>query len=91
MKRSKLERFVEILKLLAINGPLIPEQIMGKSNINSIVLKEDLCFLVKQGLVKEQAISKGRIVFEVSQQGINVLTYFREIKQMLTIVGAVQS
>ena len=57
---------------------------MYKANLNCSVLKEDLSFLVKQGLVEERTIGKAKIVFAVTQRGINVLKYFQELKQDAT-------
>ena len=79
MRRSHLEIYVEIISLLAQQGPLKLTHIMYKANLNCSVLKEDLSFLVKQALVEERTIGKDRIVFAVTQRGINVLKYFREL------------
>ena len=80
MKRSHLETYVEIVSLLAQKGPLELTHIMDKVNLNCSVLKEDLGFLVKQGLVEERAFGKDRIFFAVTQRGINVLKYFLGLK-----------
>jgi len=50
------------------------------------VLKEYLDYLLKQGLVEERIIGKGRVVFAVTERGITVLKYFHELKQALPIV-----
>jgi predicted transcriptional regulator len=59
---------------------------MYKANVNCSVLKEYLDFLIKQNLVEERTIGKRRIVYAVTQRGITVLKYFRELKQVLPIV-----
>ncbi len=86
MRRSKLEMYVDILKVLAHRGPLKLTHIMYKANVNCSVLKEYLDFLIKQGLVEERTMGKARVVFAVTQRGITVLKYFRELKQVLPIV-----
>ena len=86
MRRSKLEMYVDILKVLAHRGPLKLTHIMYKANVNCSVLKEYLDFLIKQGLVEERTIGKARVVFAVTQRGITVLKYFRELKMVLPIV-----
>ena len=86
MKRSKLEMYVDILQVLAQRGPLKVTHIMYKANVNFSVLKEYLDFLLKQGLVEERTIRKQRIVYAVTQRGITVLKYFKELKQVLPIV-----
>ena len=86
MKRSKLEMYVDILTVLAHKGPLKLTHIMYKANVNCSVLKEYLDFLIKQGLVEERTMRKQRLVYAVTQKGITVLKYFKELKQMLPIV-----
>lgn len=86
MRRSKLEMYVDILKVLAQRGPLKLTHVMYKANVNCSVLKEYLEFLIKQNLVEERTIGKRRVVYVVTQRGITVLKYFRELKQVLPIV-----
>ena len=86
MRRSKLEMYIDILKVLAQRGPLKLTHVMYKANVNCSVLKEYMVFLIKQGLVEEKAIGKRRVVYAVTQRGIMVLKYFRELKQVLPIV-----
>ena len=86
MRRSKLETYVDILKVLAHRGPLKLTHIMYKANVNCSVLKEYLDFLLKQGLIEERMMHKGRVVFAATQRGITVLKYFRELQQALPIV-----
>lgn len=86
MRRSKLEMYIDILKVLAQRGPLKLTHIMYKANVNCSVLKEYLDFLIKQNLVEERMAGKRRIVYAVTQRGIMVLKYFRELKQVLPIV-----
>jgi predicted transcriptional regulator len=59
---------------------------MYKANVNCSVLKEYLDFLIKQDLVEERTIGKRRVVYAITQRGITVLKYFRELKQVLPIV-----
>ena len=86
MRRSKLEMYIDILKVLAQRGPLKLTHVMYKANVNCSVLKEYMEFLIKQGLVEEQTVGKRRLVYTVTQRGIMVLKYFRELKQVLPIV-----
>ena len=86
MRRSKLEMYVDILSVLAHRGPLKLTHVMYKANVNCSVLKEYLDFLIKQGLVEEHTIRKQRTVYAVTQRGITVLKYFKELKQALPIV-----
>jgi len=86
VRRSKLEMYVDILSVLAHKGPLKLTHVMYKANVNCSVLKEYLDFLLKQGLVEERTVGKQRVVYAVSQRGITVLKYFKELKQVLPIV-----
>jgi predicted transcriptional regulator len=86
VRRSKLEMYVDILSVLAHRGPLKLTHVMYKANVNCSVLKEYLDFLMKHGLIEERTVGKRRVVYAVSQRGITVLKYFKELKQVLPIV-----
>ena len=60
MRRSKMEMYIDILKVLAQNGPLKLTHVMYKANVNCSVLKEYLDFLIKQNLIEEQVTPKKR-------------------------------
>jgi predicted transcriptional regulator len=78
--------YVDILTVLAHKGPLKLTHVMYKANVNCCVLKEYLEFLIKQGLIEERNVGKQRIVYAVTQRGITVLKYFKELKQALPII-----
>jgi len=86
MRRSKLEMYIDILRVLAQKGPLKLTHIMYKANVNCSVLKEYLDFLIKQELVEEKTVGKKRIVYAVTEKGLKVLKYFRELKVMLPVI-----
>jgi len=86
MRRSKLEMYIDILKVLSQRGPLKLTHIMYKANVNCSVLKEYLDFLILQNLVEERTAGKKRVVYAVTQKGITVLKYFRELKSILPII-----
>lgn len=86
MRRSKLEMYIDILKVLAHRGPLKLTHIMYKANVNCSVLKQYLEFLIKQNLVEEKTVGKRRVVYVITQRGITVLKHFRELKQVLPII-----
>jgi predicted transcriptional regulator len=86
LRRSKLEMYVDILKVLAHKGPLKLTHIMYKANVNCSVLKEYLDYLTKQGLIEQRTLGKAKVVFAVTQRGITVLKYFHELKQVLPLV-----
>jgi predicted transcriptional regulator len=82
MRRSKLEIYIDILNVLALKGQLKLTHIMYKSNVNCKVLKEQLEFLIKNGLVEEKMLRKERTVYGITSKGIQVLKYFKEIEQI---------
>ena len=84
MRRSKLEMYIDILKVLALKGPLKLTHIMNKANVNGVVLTEYLDSLIEKGLVEERTIKDRSTVFAVTQRGINLLKVFREFTQVLT-------
>ncbi|MCK4424150.1 transcriptional regulator [Candidatus Bathyarchaeota archaeon] len=86
MRRSKLEMYIDILKVLAHRGPLKLTHIMYKANVNCSVLKQYLEFLIKQNLVEERNVGKRRVVYAITPRGITVLKHFRELKQVLPII-----
>ena len=85
MRRSKMEIHLDILRTLAQKGPLKLTHIMYKSNVNCCVLKEYLDFLIEQELVEEKTIKKEKIVYTITEKGLTVLKYFRELQIMLPI------
>jgi predicted transcriptional regulator len=86
MRRSKLEMYIDILKVLSHRGPLKLTHIMYKANVNCSVLKQYLDFLIQQNLVEERTIGKKRTVYAVTQRGITVLKHFRELKTVLPLI-----
>ena len=82
MRRSKLEMYVDILQVLALKGQLKLTHIMYKSNVNCKVLKSQLDFLVKNGLVEEGILRREKIFYAITPKGITILKSFTEIKQM---------
>jgi predicted transcriptional regulator len=87
MRRSKMEMHLDILKTLAQKGPLKLTHIMYKANVNCSVLKQYLDFLTQQKLVEEKTLTKERIVYEITEKGLTVLKYFRELQIMLPVIA----
>lgn len=87
-RRSKLEIYVDILKVLAKNGPLKLTHIMYKTNVNCTVLKQFLDSLSKQSLIEEQAFHRKKqqkIVYAITERGRTALKHFREISLNLPL------
>ena len=84
MRRSRMERYIDILSVLAHTGPLKLSHIMYKSNFNGSILKDYLDFLIKQGFVEERTVKKNHRVFAVTQRGVTVLNHFRDLRQEIS-------
>ena len=85
MRRSKLEMYIDILQVLAFKGQLKLTHIMYKSNVNCKVLKSQLDFLLKNGLVEERILRKEKIVYAITPKGMSTLKAFTQIKQVFPI------
>jgi predicted transcriptional regulator len=84
LRRSKLEVYVDILKVLS-QRPLRLTRIMQKVNLNYNVLIECIDFLLKQKLVEKRKLSESRVFFEINPEGIAVLKYFRQLEKAFSI------
>jgi predicted transcriptional regulator len=81
-----MEMHLDILRTLAQKGPLKLTHIMYKANVNCCVLKEYLDFLTQQNLVEEKTLRKERIVYKITEKGLTVIKYFRELQIMLPVL-----
>jgi predicted transcriptional regulator len=89
MRRSKMEMYIDILKVMAQNGPMKLTHIMYKANVNCSVLKQNLDFLIQQNLIEEQVVHKKRnktkISYAITEKGRTVIKYFNEVNRALHI------
>jgi predicted transcriptional regulator len=89
MRRSKMEMYIDILKVLAQNGPMKLTHVMYKANVNCSVLKQNLDFLIEQNLLEEQITPKRRnrtkIRYAITEKGRTVIKYFNEVNRALQI------
>ena len=84
-----MEMYIDILKVMAQNGPMKLTHIMYKANVNCSVLKENLDFLLQQNLIKEQITIKKRnktkVRYAITEKGRTVIKYFNEVNRALQI------
>ena len=89
MRRSKMEMYIDILKVMAQNGPMKLTHVMYKANVNCSVLKENLDFLLQQNLIQEQITVKKRnktkVRYAITEKGRTVIKYFNEVNRVLQI------
>ncbi len=84
--QSKLEMYLDILKVLRYNGPLTLNQILKKTNLEKTIFNKHIDFLTKQGMVEKRAAKTNNVVFVVTQRGTNVLGYFKEFARAPPLV-----
>jgi len=84
-----MEMYIDILKVLAQNGPMKLTHVMYKANVNCSVLKQNLDFLIEQNLLEEQITPKRRnrtkIRYAITEKGRTVIKYFNEVNRALQI------
>ena len=84
-----MEMYIDVIKVLAQNGPLKLTHVMYKANVNCSVLKEYLDFLIQQRLIEEQIFRKRRnktkVRYAITERGRKVLNYFNEVNRAFQI------
>ena len=60
--------------------------VMYKANVNCSVAKEYLNFLIQKELVVERIVGKKRIGYAITDRGLTVVRYFRELKRLLPVM-----
>ncbi|HUK84527.1 MAG TPA: winged helix-turn-helix domain-containing protein [Candidatus Acidoferrum sp.] len=83
---SKLEMYVDILKVLAESGPLKASHIAVEANVTINTLKGYLEFLIKQGLIEEHIVGKSNAAYIATSRGTSVINFFKELDKTLTIL-----
>ena len=85
-RRSKIEICIEILTILSHRGLSKITHIMYDSNTNCGVLKTNLTYMIKQGLVEKKIVGHDRVAYIITTKGTSILTAFKELRQVLPIV-----
>jgi predicted transcriptional regulator len=83
---SKLEMYVDILKVLDESGPIKASHIAVETNVGINSLKGYLEFLIKQGLIEERLVGKRDTLYSNTSRGASVIKFFTELDKMLTVV-----
>jgi len=86
MRRSKIEIYMEILSILSQRGLSRITHIMYDSNTNCSLLKENLIFMIKQGLVEEKFVGHDRVAYCITLRGVSILHSFKELQTVLPII-----
>jgi len=64
---------LDILKILASQGPKKLTQLVHKTDLSQSVLKQHLDFLMQQNLVEKQNLGKGKVFYAITERGLKVL------------------
>jgi len=73
MQKSKLKICIEILCILASNGPMKLSQLTTKVELNETRLEQHLKLLQKRDLVERQNLGKNQIFYVLTERGLKVL------------------
>jgi predicted transcriptional regulator len=87
VRRSKLDIMLSVLSTVK-EGVDKPTRIMYATNLSWNPLKEVLSRMVKQELLREIEVpgnKRSRRRYEVTEKGVNVLTYFEGASEILGI------
>jgi predicted transcriptional regulator len=80
-----MEMCISTLEALAYYGPMQITKITYKANLNCGQLKDILEGLIQKKLVEERILRKNDVVYAATPKGKTILSYFEEIKEMLSI------
>ena len=81
MPKNKLEMYVGVLKILAQNYSPETSHFADLINLGTNGLKKCVGFLLKQGLVENRKLNNNKEVYLITQRGIRVLEFFKQLNQ----------
>ena len=87
--RSKLEITLIVLSLVR-DGVDKPTRIMYAANLSWNSVQSILCNLVRQGLLREVELIKGKRTlrrYNIVEKGLSVLRYFEEAPALIDVKG----
>lgn len=90
MRRSKLETYEAILEAL-VKRPLKIDRLAYKVNLDCVVLRKNLDFLIENGLIEERFLAKGTS-YAATERGTSVFKtldfqkYFKKIQATLMAI-----
>ncbi|MCP8316227.1 MAG: hypothetical protein H3Z51_05105 [archaeon] len=84
IRRSKFERLIDILRVVASVGLIKQTHIMYKANLTWDELKKDLQWLIDLKLIERTVISEG-IFYKITNLGSDALSHFEKIELILKL------
>ena len=82
IRRSKLERLIDILRVIASSNLIKQTHIMYKANLTWDELKKDLQWLMDLKLIGRTLMSEG-IFYRITNLGSDALSHFEKIELIL--------
>ena len=73
--KTKLEQYLDVLKLLSSQGPVTLQFIVQQTAFNSDLAAENLNILINQNLVEKEANKYG-MLYSISNRGEKVVSFF---------------
>ena len=83
IRRSKIEVFADVMKVVAEEGEIRRTRVMYKANLAWKVLKEALDFLEEKGILQSESKETG-IFVSLTNEGYGVLRRFNELEEIFT-------
>jgi predicted transcriptional regulator len=90
IRRSKIEVFADVLKVVAEESEIRRTRIMYRANLAWKVLKEALDFLEAKGMLTSETKDSGVFV-SLTDEGYGVLRRFNELEEAFTKPAVVMS
>ena len=81
-KRSRLERYIDILKVVDEFGPIRRTHILYKANLSWGDLEDSLCRLEQAGAL-QKAVSKNGVHYDITEAGQKFLANIMTVRQLL--------
>ena len=90
IRRSKIEVFADVMKVVASEQEIRRTRIMYKANLAWKVLKDALDFLESKGILRTEAKESGVFV-SLTDEGYGVLRRFNELEEVFTRPATIPS
>jgi len=83
IRRSRIERYLDILRVVSRHGPIKQTHIMYKANLSWVELKKNLDHLMKLKMITEIDDSSGPL-YVISETGLSTIYSYEKIEGILT-------
>jgi len=77
MTSTKLQKYLEIIRIIVVHGPLEFTQVQTLLGVGKIDLSKDLVFLIDQKIIQKTMELNGLVTYVASPIDIKIANYFR--------------